>query len=206
MLLPGLTESNALFPLASSGLDSQIALFFRAHLTTSSTVYLELLTLLGAPLCVAPLTVASGVTLAFRRAWRSFVALLLIVPIGSLLGEGIKLVVHRQRPFISGPAGVWGGYSFPSGHTIAAMLLYGFLACAIVPITRSKLIRQIVFFLAAALILAVAFSRIALGAHYLTDVLASIVIGSAWISVCTFCVGRAFPRKFAIDQNLITPA
>jgi undecaprenyl-diphosphatase len=202
MLLAVLTQQLGLFSLASSSVDSQIALFFRAHLTSHFAVVLEALTLLGAPLCISSLTVVSGITFAARRAWRSFAALLLIVPMGSLMAEGIKLVVQRPRPFTSGPDGEWGGYSFPSGHTIAAMLTYGFLVCAILPIIGSKRARQALMLLAGVLVVAVGFSRIALGAHYLTDVLASIVLGSIWICLCTFGISRAFPTKLSIDENL----
>src|SRR6266849_4786846 len=78
----------------------------------------------------------------------------------------------------------WSGYSFASCHTIGATLLYGQLALFIVPAIKSWRWRTLTVATATLFVLLVGFSRIALGAHYLTDVLAGIVLGLAWLSFC----------------------
>ncbi len=89
-----------------------------------------------------------------------------------LLNEWLKLAVHRQRPFVAGPFVDWSGYSFASGHTIAATLLYGQLLLFLLPLLKTRHSRVLCIFSAASLVFVVGFSRIALGAHFLTDVLA----------------------------------
>src|SRR5437764_15358315 len=111
---------------------------------------------------------------AWKRCWPSLATLIIAVPGGMLLNELIKLMVHRQRPFVDGPFVDWSGYSFASGHTIGATLLYGQLALFIVPAIKSRRWRRLTVATAMLFVLLVGFSRIALGAHYLTDVLAGI--------------------------------
>ena len=67
----------------------------------------------------------------------------------------------------------WSGYSFASGHTIGATLLYGHLAFFILPALKARHWRVLSVFSAAPLVGLVGFSRIALAAHFLTDVLAA---------------------------------
>jgi undecaprenyl-diphosphatase len=101
-----------------------------------------------------------------------------------LLNEWVKILVHRQRPFVAGPFVDWSGYSFASGHTIGATLLYGQLLLLILPCLKARHWRLLSVFSALSLIALVGFSRIALGAHFLTDVLAAILFGIIWLALC----------------------
>src|SRR5437868_11853644 len=100
------------------------------------------------------------------------------------LNEWVKVLVHRHRPYIDGTFVDWSGYSFASGHTIGATLLYGQLALFVLPLIKKRHRRVLVLSICALLILTVGFSRIALGAHYLTDVLAAIFFGIFWLMCC----------------------
>jgi undecaprenyl-diphosphatase len=71
----------------------------------------------------------------------------------------------------------WSGYSFASGHTIGATLLYGQLLLFVVPALKARYWRLLSIFSAVLLVVLVGFSRIALGAHFVTDVLAGIIFG-----------------------------
>jgi undecaprenyl-diphosphatase len=101
-----------------------------------------------------------------------------------LLNEWIKVLVHRHRPFVDGPFVDWSGYSFASGHTIGATLLYGQLLLFVLPVIKSKRRQRFAILFAAMLVMLVGFSRIALGAHYLSDVIAAIFLGSLWLMIC----------------------
>jgi membrane-associated phospholipid phosphatase len=132
----------------------------------------------------------------FKRWWPSLVTLIVAVPGGMLLNEWIKVLVHRHRPFVDGWFVDWSGYSFASGHTIGATLLYGQLALFIVPSIKSRRCRVLTLTTAAIFVLLVGFSRIALGAHYLTDVLAAIFFGMIWLVLCLFA-GKPLHRQRA---------
>lgn len=130
----------------------------------------------------------------FKRWWPSLVTLIVAVPGGMLLNEWVKVLVHRHRPFVDGWFVDWSGYSFASGHTIGATLLYGQLALFIVPGIKSRRWRVLTLTTAAIFVLLVGFSRIALGAHYLTDVLAAIFFGMIWLALCLFA-GKPLRRQ-----------
>jgi len=122
--------------------------------------------------------------LAWKRWWPSLVTFVVAVPGGMLLNEWVKILVHRQRPFVGGPFVDWSGYSFASGHTIGATLLYGQILLLILPCLKARHWRLLSVFSALSLIGLVGFSRVALGAHFLTDVLAAILFGIIWLALC----------------------
>jgi undecaprenyl-diphosphatase len=121
---------------------------------------------------------------AWKRSWPSLVMLIIAVPGGMLLNEWLKVAVHRQRPFVEGPFVDWSGYSFASGHTIGATLLYGQLLLFLLPVLKARRSRLLCIVSAMSLVVLVGFSRIALGAHFLTDVLAAIIFGTVWLAFC----------------------
>jgi undecaprenyl-diphosphatase len=101
-----------------------------------------------------------------------------------LLNEWVKVLVHRQRPFVDGPFVDWSGYSFASGHTIGATLLYGQLLLFVLPVLKTRHWHFLSIFSAISLVVLAGFSRVALGAHFLTDVLAAILFGIIWLALC----------------------
>src|SRR6202023_4376249 len=74
----------------------------------------------------------------FKHWWPSLLMMVVAVPGGMLLNEWIKILVHRHRTFVDGWFVDWSGYSFASGHTIGATLLYGPLALFIVPSIKAR--------------------------------------------------------------------
>ena len=171
-------------PLA--GPDHEFAGWFHAHLTRTFVTVLRTFTEFGSGEWIGIVLCALVVFFAWKRWWPSLVTLIVAVPGGMLLNEWVKVLVHRQRPFVDGPFVDWSGYSFASGHTIAATLLYGQLALFILPAIKSRHWRRLTVASAVLLIALVGFSRIALGAHFLTDVLAAIVFGNIWLAFCLF--------------------
>ena len=171
-------------PLA--GPDHEVAGWFHAHLTRTFVTVLRTFTEFGSGEWIGIVLCALVVFFAWKRWWPSLVTLIVAVPGGMLLNEWVKVLVHRHRPFVDGPFVDWSGYSFASGHTIAATLLYGQLALFILPAIKSRHWRRLTVASAVLLIALVGFSRIALGAHFLTDVLAAIVFGSIWLAFCLF--------------------
>jgi membrane-associated phospholipid phosphatase len=96
--------------------------------------------------------------------------------------EAIKLLVARPRP--EPLAGIIEtGYSFPSGTATIAAALYGFLAYLLIRELNSKRQRQALTAATALLIAAIAFSRLALSVHYLSDVVAGVLLGGLWVVV-----------------------
>ena len=123
------------------------------------------------------------VVFAVRRHWRHAVLLVAIVPGGMLANVLAKQVFQRPRPGLHALIGAH-GYGFPSGHTVAATLLAGFLALLVFRLTRAWIWRAFAIAAGAATVGAVAFSRVYLGAHYPADVIAAILAGTCWTGLC----------------------
>ena len=117
--------------------------------------------------------------------------LLASVPAGLLLNFAVKSVLHRTRPESDYVAERLSSFSFPSGHTAGATLLYGFLALCLWRRNPSLGLRAAVVAGAAILVAMVATSRVMLGMHYPSDCVAAIIEGVAWLAICLVAAGRS---------------
>jgi undecaprenyl-diphosphatase len=123
-----------------------------------------------------------------RRYHEWLLLTVLAVPGGMLLNVVLKHVFQRARPSFDDPLLTLETYSFPSGHTAAATVFYGLLACWLFTRVRGWPMRALVVLGAAAMIGLVALSRMYLGVHYLSDVLAAALESCAWLAVCITAV------------------
>jgi len=124
------------------------------------------------------------VVMAWKRYWIWLAILLMAVPPGAAINAMIKQVFERSRPQLDSPYLVLHDYSFPSGHTCSSTLFYGVLAAFLIAHTRSWRLRGLVCMSAFAIVAVIALSRIYLGAHFLSDVLAGFAEGIAWLAFC----------------------
>lgn len=102
-----------------------------------------------------------------------------------ILDVSLKLGFHRARPvaFVGvDPL----SYSFPSGHALSSFCFYGVLAGLACERVESRAIRILIWSVAAALVFAIGLSRIYLGVHYPTDVVAGYIAAAAWVSTLLF--------------------
>jgi membrane-associated phospholipid phosphatase len=116
---------------------------------------------------------------------------------GSLLNVLLKYEFQRARPSLENPLLMLTTYSFPSGHTASATLLYGVLASYVVTVNRSWAVRTAVVAAACLMVALVALSRMYLGVHYLSDVLAAAAEGCAWLAVCITAISTLRRRRAA---------
>lgn len=179
-------------PLQST--DQGIATWFHDRLTPAFASVLHALTEFGSGKSIGIAVFVLVLFFVWKRWWLSLVTLIVAVPCGMLLNEWVKFVVHRDRPFVEGAFVDWSGYSFASGHTIGATLLYGQLLLFVLPLLKGRRLRSLCILSAASLVLLVGFTRIALGAHFLTDVLAAIFFGIIWLMLCTV-LGKSVQRR-----------
>ncbi len=162
----------------------KVAAWFHVHRTPGLTAAMHLATGLGSAAWVAGVALCVALVLTTWRRWYGLLAFAVSLPRGMILSGVLKTAFHRAR---SGPE-TWSssfhGYGFPSGHTMAATLLYGALAACAFPMLATRRVRAGAVFGAIALVGLVAFSRLALGAHYLSDVVAAAAAGLAWLAFC----------------------
>ena len=184
------------------GPDHGLANWFHARLTEHFVTFLRALSEPGSAQWIGVVVFIGVVFFAWKKNWVSLVTFVVAVPGGMLLNELVKILVHRPRPFAAGPFVDWAGYSFASGHTIGATLLYGQIALFLVPVIKARRWRMLTKCSVVLLVVLVGFSRIALGAHYLSDVLAAMALGSAWLTICVFATKPA--RKRAVPPIILS--
>jgi undecaprenyl-diphosphatase len=133
---------------------------------------------LGAPRVVDGLAIIATVVLLLCRWWRAagFVAVVRLAT--ALASDGLKDAVGRARPVLSHPFTHAHGYSFPSAHASGAASVYLPIAVLLLACDR-KAIRRGAVALAVSICLLVATSRVLLGVHFPSDVLAGLALGAA---------------------------
>jgi membrane-associated phospholipid phosphatase len=145
---------------------------------------LKAVTDLGAPVWLWIVCIVASAVLIRAGRTRLLVFLLVTVLVGSLLDTVVKIVVDRPRPFLEDPVAHARGKSFPSGHAMSATVVYGSLLLVFLPAVARRW-RGLLVAATGVLVLAIAFTRLALGVHYLSDVVGGIVLGLAWLAVST---------------------
>lgn len=193
------------------GADHGLAVWFHERLTPTFVSVLHAFTEFGSGEFIGVVLFALVLFFVWKRWWPSLLMLIVAVPGGMLLNEWIKLLVQRQRPFVDGPFVDWSGYSFASGHTIAATLLYGQLLLFVLPALAARRARLVCILGAVSVVLLVGFSRIALGAHFLSDVLAAIFFGTVWLMLCLLTgksiqKHRHLPDPLTVESEVVVLA
>jgi undecaprenyl-diphosphatase len=120
----------------------------------------------------------------YRKNWREAGLVVVVVGAGRLLGSLAQNVVRRTRPSQDG-AGIPlpKTFAFPSGHAITATLLYGLIGFLLWQALRKTWQRVLAVVACGVLIVAIGVSRIYLGVHWPSDVLAGWLLGGAWVSL-----------------------
>jgi len=157
-----------------------------AFASPTLTTVMHGLSFIGSSLCLTILTAAVIVIFALRK-WGREARLFALTMIGaSLLNITLKLAFKRARPVpffdLTAPA----SYSFPSGHSLASCCFFAGLAAILSGRVKSKRARIMIWIAATVMFLLIGLSRIYLGVHYPTDVIAGFTAALIWIVVVRF--------------------
>jgi undecaprenyl-diphosphatase len=134
---------------------------------------------------MACLAMVIGVLLAVRRRWILLAGWVAAFAGGGLLEAVLKVVIQRPRPPDAADYLWRTSWSFPSGHAMGSLIGYGMLAyIATVYWVHPPRQRLLVVFGASLVILSVGLSRLYLGVHYFSDVIAGYAAGAVWLSAC----------------------
>ena len=161
--------------------DRRIIAFFQAHQGPPFHAVMTAISWLAGPLCQGIVVALSILGFSLRRRFFPDGLAMLIAGVGGVgLIVGLKALFHRPRP-----EEIFAhlGYSFPSGHSFFALVVYGMLAYWL---TRdmSRLRRRIAWIIALSAIALVGFSRVFLGEHYPSDVAAGFAVAVPWLWGC----------------------
>ncbi|MBI1257242.1 MAG: phosphatase PAP2 family protein [Chloroflexi bacterium] len=193
-LIPGLLVSVAcLFGFAALAEDviegDPIVRFDRAlddalHASTSLQVakIFEFISLFGSQV-VLIITLIVAIYYLYKRRWIQLGIWLIAIAGGEILNLILKTLIDRPRPFYADPFVQEIYSSFPSGHAMLSVILYGMLAYFVALALQNQRLRILVVFLAVLMSVLIGISRLYLGVHYLSDVIAGYLAGG--ISLAT---------------------
>jgi undecaprenyl-diphosphatase len=139
------------------------------------------LSTLGSAWVYVPLFALVAGWLVHRRLPRLALFVVVTVAGSSLVNLLVKLAVDRSRPVLPDPVAHASGMSFPSGHAQSSVVAMGVLLLVFLPALRGGW-RRAAIVGAVAWVLAIGLARVALGVHYVSDVLAGYVLGAAWLA------------------------
>ena len=160
------------------------------RMTNQSTSWAEHIANLASTRVALAVTIVGAIALLFRRHWHAAIALAFVFPITQGAVQIVKLVIERPRPAANAAMTDAQGFSFPSAHSATSVAVYATIAFILVRASRHGHSRVAIATLAAALVLAVGLSRVLLGAHYPTDVLAGWTVGALVASLCWLAAAR----------------
>ncbi|BDI29128.1 phosphatase PAP2 family protein [Capsulimonas corticalis] len=166
-------------------IDRSILLWLHAHQRHGFTEAAEGLAFLGSPPWIVTIGALSAVAGFFTKKIRGAAWTL---PVG-IAGAGLiiqltKVEVHRVRPTLFAPLLKETGYSFPSGHSLIAMVVYGLIGYFLMHLLKGRVSKTVVATLTVLIIVAIGVSRSYVGVHYPSDVLAGWAGGFPWLVTC----------------------
>ncbi len=170
-----------------TAVDSHAAMWLHVRAIQGMVWAMDAVSEVGDPDLLLVVAGVAAIYLAWTRSWYRLVTLALAILGGTALEELLKAAFHRPRPRFPDPIDIFQGFSFPSGHALAAALFFGVLAAFAAESLAGRR-RAAAVAGAVVAVLLVGFSRVYLGAHYLSDVLGGIAAGTAWLSLCVIAV------------------
>jgi len=164
--------------------DVVIGSWFLAHATEDSSEFFFGITQLASLWVIGLGSLTLSAWLIIRKNWTEFFTTLTSIGGGILLNLLLKNIFLRQRPDFPNAFYHESGYSFPSGHAMMSVLFYGIMSYLVIKIIKGWKWKVSMTIGALTLILLIGLSRIALGVHYLTDVLGGWSAGLTWLITC----------------------
>jgi len=185
-------------PLIS--IDAKVAAWLHQHATPTLTLFLLGVTHANSTVGVAAYALLFAAVLAKLREWYWILTLGLAVGGGAILNLLLKFAYERARPHFDDPMVTLDSFSFPSGHTAGAVTFYGVVAAFLVSRTYGAGLRAAWIAGAVFAVMLVAFSRMYLGAHYLSDVVAAACSSTVWLVLCLHTV-HGWVRRRGVRQE-----
>jgi membrane-associated phospholipid phosphatase len=182
----------------TQGID--LALLNQTHTFASpaATAFMQAVTTLGSALGLTIVVLVAAGILFLRRAWVEALALIAASAGAGLLDACLKLWFHRDRPSVTWALARESSFSFPSGHAMLSLVVYGMILYLILRLSHSRALDVAASLIALPLILAIGVSRVYLGIHYPSDILAGYLAGAIWllaVIVSLEALHRLFPTR-----------
>ena len=179
---------------ALTGLDHEALAWMVAHRTEAMTRFMHAVSDAHETVPVLVAAVLIAATQWPRHRAQAGLVLILVFG-GRLLNIALKHVFERGRPESEDALVHLATYSFPSGHTAGATVLYAAVCAVVFARTRSHMARVAALVGGALMVLVVAVSRVYLGAHYVSDTLAAFFSACAWVCAVWWVLAPTLRRQ-----------
>lgn len=179
----------------TAGLDADVGAA-RGTPGTAWAATFDAITDLGGVWTIVALTLVACALLVQARRWADAALVAVAAVSARALTSLFKAVFARERPTLPDAVGAESSFAFPSGHASAATAFYGALALLVLRSGLPRRVRIAAAFALGLLIAAIAFSRVYLGVHYASDVLAGVLLGAASLAAASE-VRRLIARRHA---------
>jgi undecaprenyl-diphosphatase len=153
--------------------------------TSGATTFFTMMTIIGGPAGLAILLTIIAIILAIRRRWSWLIYLAVTAGGGALLNLELKRYFARARPIAAEMLRRANGYSFPSGHAMGSAVAFGALAYLAFRAIKNWPAKAAVIAFLYTLVASIALSRVYLGVHWISDVLAGVTVGTVWVTTTT---------------------
>lgn len=186
--------ANGVHAGVTQGLDENVLRWLAARRTpVLNQVMLEITTLGTTAVITVVVLTASAFLWHARDRWAVYV-LLLGTATGMVLNGALKHYFERPRPSVVQWATTVHTTSFPSGHAMTSLIAYGAIALMLARLRPTPRLKRTTWLLTALLILIIGVSRMYLGVHYPSDVIAGYIAGLAWLAFLAALSGRRHAR------------
>ncbi len=118
----------------------------------------------------------------------------------TILYKGVKMLYERPRPELDFHLIDQGGFSFPSGHSMTGLVFYGLAIYFIAKYGKENRAQKALMSMLGVLIFLIGFSRVYLGVHYPTDVIAGWFLGTSILASMVILVEKGYPEKLNFDR------
>ncbi len=163
-------------------LDRSLLLSIHQFATPQLDGVMLFITALGDPPTVIAIFISTIAWLGMKRRYTDGIRFIIACAGGILLNQVMKLFFAKPRPELWTRLISETSFSFPSGHAVGSMVVYGFIAYILV--RELPIYRRYIYAAASLLIIAIGFSRLYLGVHYPTDIIAGYGVGILWLTTC----------------------
>jgi membrane protein DedA with SNARE-associated domain/membrane-associated phospholipid phosphatase len=164
--------------------DVTLASLLHQHATATTTELAKGITRLGSPVTIAVWGLMAAVLLLIRKEYLTAGGWVAALLGGGLLDGMLKQIFQRPRPTWDVPILVSRGFSFPSGHAMGSLVAYGMLAYLVWRGLEHTRARVALAGCTLVLVLLIGLSRMYLGVHYFSDVIAGYAAGTVWLAAC----------------------
>lgn len=165
-----------------SHLDRQVMQTVHAHVSAPLTALMVFCSFIGSIKVFLPATILIAGVLWWRNHRADGLLLLIAIAGAAALNFGLKVHFRRLRPDVPWALAHEHTFSFPSGHSLFAMVLYGTACYLVLTRIKSRGGQAAVLFGGLAIVIAIGVSRVYLGVHYPTDVAAGYLVGLIWLA------------------------